>query len=113
MTLTLGCTNPTSPNFDPWAFFDDGSCLPGTQIKLEVKATGPWGAYEVEGPGLYYTSALMSFNDMRLAHEDDLHTIYFTSWPQAAYTGDPTIVFRFDLCCAYFIVVVSFAAKML
>ena len=55
----------------------------------------------------------MSFNPMGLAHEDDLHTIYFTSWPQAAYTGDPTIVFRFDLCCAYFIVVVSFAAKML
>ena len=113
LTLTLGCTNPTSPNFDPWAFFDDGSCLPGTLIKLEVKATGPWGAYEVEGPGLYYTAALMSFNDMRLAHEDDLHTIYFTSWQQAAYTGDPTSVFRFDLCCVYFIVVVSFAAKML
>ena len=101
MTLNSWLHKSYFPNFDPWAFFDDGSCLPGTLIKLEVKATGPWGAYEVEGPGLYYTGTLMSFNDMGLAHEDDLHTIYFTSWPQAAYTGDPTMFFV--LICVVFI----------
>ena len=64
-----------------------------------MKATGSWGAYQVEGPGLYYNGVLMPFNDADVVHEDDVHTLYFTSWPQAAYTGDPKFVL---LCLQFF-----------
>lgn len=80
-----GCTDPGAANFNAWAFFDDGSCLTGTRIQFEVKAVGNWGAYQIEGPGMYYYDELAPITGSSVK-EDDVHVLTFTAWPQAVYT---------------------------
>lgn len=80
-------------NYNAWAFFDDGSCLGGTRITLEVKAVGDWGAYQIEGPGLYYDDELAPRVAGSSVDEDDVHTLTFTAWPQAVYTGRDVLSF--------------------
>ena len=79
-----GCTDPSAPNFNVWASYDDGSCVAGTTLELEISAMGSWGMYQVEGPGFYYGDELAS-RQSGIA-EDDLHFLKFTAWPQAVYT---------------------------
>jgi hypothetical protein len=85
--LLRGCTDPGAPNFNTWAFYDDGSCLSGTRVKFEVKAVGDWGAYQIEGPGLYYDDELAPHVAGSSIEDDDVHILTFTTWPQAVYTG--------------------------
>lgn len=93
--LLVGCTDPAAANYNAWAFYDDGSCLSGTRITLEVKAVGDWGAYQIEGPGLYYDDELAPRVAGSSIAEDDVHTLTFTAWPQAVYTGGDLFFFFF------------------
>lgn len=79
-----GCTDPSAPNFNVWASYDDGSCVAGTTLEMEISAMGSWGMYQVEGPGFYYGDELASRQSG--VAEDDVHFLKFTAWPQAVYT---------------------------
>lgn len=79
-----GCTDPNSPNFNAWAIYDDGSCVSGVAIEVLVKARGKWGAYQIEGPGMYYYDELVPLSTE--FDEDDVHLVKLVTWPQAIYT---------------------------
>ena len=81
-----GCTDAAAPNYNFWAFYDDGSCLGGVRLTLEVKAVGEWGAYQIEGPGFYYDDELAPHLAGSSIVEDDVHVLTFTAWPQVIYT---------------------------
>ena len=80
-----GCTDPGSPNFDPYATFDDGTCQVGTSLKMEIKSLGGFGFYKIEGPGFYYESDL-SAADPEDDGDEDVHVISFAAYRQAPYT---------------------------
>jgi hypothetical protein len=76
-----------APTYDPWAFYDDGSCVSGTHIVLEIKSTGQWGSYQLEGPGLYYSDVVGQANGGSYSEDTDVHILAFMAWPQVIYTG--------------------------
>lgn len=82
-----GCTDSSSPNYNPFATSDDGSCVTGVKLLFTVEAFGviDHAVYEFEGPGIYVSDSFEPESGED-GHEQTID-FEFVAYPSAIYTA--------------------------